>query len=113
MLLVLAIIALIAFPSGLIAPSSQFCGKYFAPSPKVPGHHDCDNPALKPYRCKTDSCGDGKGDETVHYRSFFAFPESNYLDAIDFSGVRYLCRWDDVNTFNERRPQCDSCEPRK
>ncbi|KAI7933815.1 hypothetical protein MJO29_016653 [Puccinia striiformis f. sp. tritici] len=58
MLLVLAIIALIAFPSGLLASSPQFCGKYFAPSPKVPGHHDCDNPALKPYRCRTDSCGD-------------------------------------------------------
>ncbi|POV94037.1 hypothetical protein PSHT_16477 [Puccinia striiformis] len=60
MLLVLAIIALIAFPSGLLASSPQFCGKYFAPSPKVPGHHDCDNPALKPYRCRTDSCGDGE-----------------------------------------------------
>ncbi|POW14996.1 hypothetical protein PSTT_02558 [Puccinia striiformis] len=143
MLLVLAIIALVAFPSGLLASSPQFCGLYLLRSRKIQlitvstNTHaslwstDCDNPGFMAYKCHTNTCGDvkshtfehcapylpsgvvGKGDVTVQFKAFFSFPQEGYLDAYDSSGKKYKCSTDDAHPHNQLRPKCGSCDPRK
>ncbi|KAI7951923.1 hypothetical protein MJO28_007607 [Puccinia striiformis f. sp. tritici] len=124
MLLVWTIIALVAFPSGILSASPQFCGNSFGPSLKVKNHHYCTNPDGRAYLCRTDSCGNvksftfrhcveyapngGVGDydtDPIYFISFTAFPQQRYLDAIGYNtGRRYRCGWNDENTVNERRP---------
>ncbi|KAI7933834.1 hypothetical protein MJO29_016672 [Puccinia striiformis f. sp. tritici] len=112
MLPVLAVIALVAFPLGLLASSPQFCGLYFAPVPKDPAYHYCDNPGFKAYKCHTNTCGDGEGDVTVQFKAFFSFPQEGYLDAYESSGKKYRCSTDNAHPHNQLRPRCGSCDPR-
>ncbi|KAI9623857.1 hypothetical protein H4Q26_017133 [Puccinia striiformis f. sp. tritici PST-130] len=58
MLLVLTIIALIAFPSGLLASSIQVCTSYYIPSVTLnPGDIYCQTADDKNFKCPSNSCG--------------------------------------------------------
>ncbi|KAH9473731.1 hypothetical protein MJO28_000436 [Puccinia striiformis f. sp. tritici] len=131
MLLIFAIIALVAFPSGLLASSVQVCKSYYIPSITLkPGYIYCQTAEQKNFQCPSNSCGDGKshyfvncakriGDQkfgppkmTVYYMKFTAVDDAGYLDATDYYGGSFRCPTDSGHPHNQIRPQCTSCDPR-
>ncbi|POV97556.1 hypothetical protein PSHT_14507 [Puccinia striiformis] len=96
MLLVLTIIALIAFPSGLLASSIQVCTSYYIPSVTLnPGDIYCQTADDKNFKCPSNSCGVG-----------------GYLDATGVSGEVLRCPTGPAHPHNQIRPRCTSCDPR-
>ncbi|KAI7933816.1 hypothetical protein MJO29_016654 [Puccinia striiformis f. sp. tritici] len=131
MLLVLTIIALIAFPSGLLASSIQVCTSYYIPSVTLnPGDIYCQTADDKNFKCPSNSCGVAedhyflncarflaKGKTTpykytVHYTKFIANDAGGYLDATGVSGEVLRCPTGPAHPHNQIRPRCTSCDPR-
>ncbi|KAI7933828.1 hypothetical protein MJO29_016666 [Puccinia striiformis f. sp. tritici] len=131
MLLVLAIIALVAFPSGLLASSIQVCKSYYIPSVTLnPGYIYCQTADDKDFQCLSNSCGDVKSHYfvncakqlpqqklgaykmTVYYMKFTAADDAGYLDATDFYGGSFRCPTGPAHPHNQIRPRCTSCDPR-
>ncbi|KAH9466276.1 hypothetical protein MJO28_001105 [Puccinia striiformis f. sp. tritici] len=129
MLLVLAIIALVAFPSGLLASSIQVCTQYFTPSSTLnPGFTYCKTADGSNFKCVSNTCGEAKSryfvncgryypdgnigrfNKTVYYKFFFADDAGGYVDATDSHDVKFRCGTS--HPQNKIRPRCTSCDPR-